>query len=49
MESFVRKCLLKSKINAYFYSKKKINKLLVNLSTNLDIVKSGQINRKKRT
>ncbi len=39
---------LKAKINAYFYGKKKINKVLVNLSTNLDIVKSGQINKKNR-
>ncbi len=39
---------LKSKINAYFYSKKKINKVFVNLSTNLDVVKSGQINKKNK-
>ena len=39
---------IKSKINAYFYGKKKINNVLVNLSTNLDVVKSGQINKKNK-
>ncbi len=39
---------LKSKINAYFYGKRKINRIFVNLSTNLDIVKSGQINKKNK-
>ena len=43
------KRLLKSKINAYFYGKRKINKVFVNLSTNLDVVKNGQICKKKKT
>ncbi len=40
---------LKSKINAYFYGKRKINKVFVNLSTNLEVVKSGQIGKKNKS
>jgi len=35
---------LKTKINAYFYSKRKINKVFDNLYNNFDIIK----NEKKR-
>lgn len=40
---------MKYRINAYFYGKRKINKIFVNLSNNLSVVKNNNFSKKNKT